>query len=160
MKALKRNIILMVAICCFTACTGIYEDGHEMAADNAYLIEQISKAQLDTILKKGGDYVLIDVRQPVEYHTENIPGAVLLPRGILEFKISDEDFWFNQYLYPPKDSTEIIVYCKSGDRGILAAKSLMELGYKNVKNLKGGYDAYNPNQDPNAKPKTSSGCGG
>lgn len=160
MKALKRYIILMAAICCFAACTGIYEDGHEMAADNADLIEQISKTQLDEILEEGGDYVLIDVRQPVEYYTENIPGAVLLPRGVLEFKISDEDFWFDQYLYPPEDSTEIIVYCKVGDRGLLAAKSLMELGYKNVKNLKGGYDAYNPNQDPNAKPQASTGCGG
>jgi len=160
MKALKNYLILGVAIICFAACNGIYEDGYDVAADNADFIEQISVEQLDAIMEEAGDYVLIDVRQPVEYYTDNIPGAVLLPRGIIEFKIADEDFWFDQYLYPPEDSTEIIVYCKVGDRGILAAKSLMEIGYKNVKNLKGGYDAYNPNQDPNAKPKTSSGCGG
>jgi rhodanese-related sulfurtransferase len=63
-------------------------------------------------------------------------------------------------MYPPEKNAEIIVYCKAGSRGILAAVSLMQLGYTNVKNLEGGYDAFNPHQDPNAKPKSSGSCGG
>lgn len=160
MKKLKSYIILFAAVFAISACTGIYENGHDMAADIKPLIDEISVQDLENTMEEGGDYVLIDVRQPVEYYTNNIPGSVNLPRGILEYKIGNEDFWFDQYLYPPEDSTEIIVYCKVGDRGALAAKTLLELGYKNVKNLKGGYDAFNPNQDPNAKPQASSGCGG
>ena len=105
--------------------------------------------------------MLIDVRQPDEYLTENIPGSVSIPRGLLEFNIGSEEFWSTQYMYPPEKDSEIIVYCKAGSRAILSAVSLMQLGYTNVKNLEGGYDAFNPNQDPNAIPKASAaGCGG
>jgi rhodanese-related sulfurtransferase len=160
MKTIRLFGILALIISVLAACTGIYEDGHELAQDTKKSIEQIDVEALNKILEEGGDYVLIDVRQPAEYYTNNIPGSVLIPRGVLELKIADENFWFDQYLYPPTDSTLIITYCKVGDRGTLAAKSLLEIGYKNVKNLNGGYNAYNPNQDPNAKPQASSGCGG
>lgn len=161
MKTLKSILILILFVTAFVACTGIYEDGHELASDVGRQVEQISVDQLKSTMEDGGDYVLIDVRQPVEHYTASIDGSVLMPRGIIEKNIGDEDFWMEQYMYPPmKDSTEIIVYCKSGARSILAVKSLMELGYKDVKGLKGGYDAFNPNQDPDAKPEASSGCGG
>ena len=131
-----------------------------MARDYSSLTKQISVEDFKAI-EDSGTFVLIDVRQPVEHYTNKIEGSVLIPRGDIEFKINNEDFWFEQYMYPPsKDSSEIIIYCKSGKRGILATKSLMQLGYKDVKNLKGGYDAYNPNQNPDAKPETSAGCGG
>ncbi|MBN2681784.1 MAG: rhodanese-like domain-containing protein [Bacteroidales bacterium] len=159
----KLSILFLLSFSVlFFGCTGIYEDGTEMAENYKSSIEQISVDDLHKKIESGEEFLLLDIRQPGEYYTENIPGSILLPRGILEFKIYDEEFWSSQYLYPPmKDSTEIVVYCKSGNRGILAVRSLKQLGFKNVKNLEGGYDAFNPNQDPNAKPKASSGgCGG
>lgn len=88
------------------------------------------------------DYLLIDVRQKGEYDDDNIEGSVNIPRGILEFKLKDEAFWEEQFMYPPEDNTDIIIYCKKGSRGILATNSLNELGYKNVKNLEGGFLAF------------------
>jgi len=162
MNKLFRNIISIVVFASIFSCTGIYEDGAELANDLSKDVEQISVADLQKKLDAGEDFVLIDVRQPGEYWTANIPGSVLMPRGILEFQIMDEDYWMEQYMYPPdKNETEIVIYCKSGKRGILAVRTLKQLGFKNVKNLEGGYDAFDPNQDPNAKPKASSGgCGG
>ncbi|MBU0488654.1 MAG: rhodanese-like domain-containing protein [Bacteroidetes bacterium] len=162
MKISIHYFIKFALLLLITSCTGTYEDGKELANDVRSSIIQISVSDLNKKIENGEDFLLLDVRQPSEYHTNNIPGSILFPRGLLEVNINNEDFWASQYLYPPlKDSTEIVIYCKSGMRGILAAKTLLELGYKNVKNLDGGYDAFNPNQDPNAKPKASSGgCGG
>lgn len=162
MKTRILFIISFVLVSILNSCTGIYEDGNELAQASKHLVKQISVSELQAKIKNGEDFLLLDLRQPKDYLTNNIPGAISIPRGILEFNINNEDFWAKQYIYPPsKDSTEIVVYCKSGKRGILAAITLMQLGYKKVKNLDGGYDAFNPNQDPNAKPKVSSGgCGG
>ena len=160
---MKTNIkyLLILSIILLTAgCRGIYEDATEMASDHKSKVKSITVADLQAKTDKGESYLLIDVRQPDEYLTDNIPGSVSIPRGMLEFNIGSEAFWSTQYMYPPEKNTEIIVYCKAGSRGILAAVSLMQLGYTNVKNLEGGYDAFNPNQNPNAKPKSSGSCGG
>lgn len=87
---------------------------------------------------------------------------VNIPRGILEVKIADPVFREDYYEDTPvKDSTNIIIYSQTGDRGILATETLMKLGYKNVINLKGGYNAWNPDFDPGKSKKAESGgCGG
>lgn len=160
-KKVKNIFMLLILSFAVSSCKGIYEDITELSADYKQDVKSVTVSGLKAKTEKGENFVLIDVRQPGDYSTENIPGSVSIPRGLLEFKISSEQFWTEQYMYPPEKDTEIILYCKGGNRGILAAISLMQLGYTNVKNLVGGYDAYNPNQDPNAKPKTSSGgCGG
>ncbi len=158
---MRNTLLILIAFASiFTSCKGIYEDTAEMAADYKKDVQSISVDTLKALVEKTGDFVLIDVRQPSDYYTGNIPGSVSIPRGILEFKIGLEDFWMSQYMYPPEKNTEIIVYCNAGNNSVLAAYALKCLGYTNVKSLEGGYKAYNPNQDPNAKPKSSGGCGG
>jgi rhodanese-related sulfurtransferase len=161
---MKKTILyflgLSIAIL-LASCTGIYEDGSELAADLKSQVKSISVKELKGKIDKGEDFFLIDIRQEGEYYTENIPGSVLIPRGVLEFTIMDEEYWMEQYMYPPEKDSEIIIYCKSEKRGVLAAIVLAQLGFTNVKNLEGGYDAFNPNQDPNAKSnKPTGGCGG
>lgn len=156
-----KTIFLFLAVVLTASCRGIYEDTTEMAADYRSDVESISVDELKAKVEKTGDFLLIDVRQSTDYYTANIPGAVSIPRGLLEFQIGSADFWMAQYMYPPEKTTEIIVYCNSGNNSVLAACTLKSLGYKNVKSLIGGYKAFNPNQDPNAKPKaTTGGCGG
>ncbi len=104
-------------------------------------------------------FTLIDVREPTEFQSGYINEdfdynmylePVNIPRGILEAKISDPVFWDDYYEdMPVKDSTVIIVYSQSGDRGALATETLLKLGYKNVTNLDGGFNAWNPDFDPN-----------
>ena len=142
-----------------TSVSRIYGDpklGVSLVTDAVKLA--LARANTDTS-SYNVDQIIIN-RHDEEYLTDNIPGSVSIPRGLLEFSIGSEAFWTTQYMYPPEKNTEIIVYCKAGSRGILAAVSLMQLGYTNVKNLEGGYDAFNPHQDPNAKPKSSGSCGG
>ena len=64
-------------------------------------------------------------------------------------------------MYAPEKNADIIIYCKKGDRGILATKALSELGYSNVKNLSGGIIAWDPDFDSGSGTKQEeSGCGG
>lgn len=79
--------------------------------------------------------VIIDVREPDEYAAGHINGAVSVPRGVLEFKISD---------LPAIQSadTDMVLYCKTSGRSALAAQSLAELGYTQVVSIMGGYEAW------------------
>ena len=101
-------------------------------------IDQITPEQLKSEEKNEGTYI-IDVREKGEFDTGNIPGSVLIPRGLLEFRIGSNDFWESNNLEMPNKGQKIIIYCKSGGRGSLAVKSLNDLGYKNVVNLDGGF---------------------
>ena len=88
------------------------------------------------------DTLLIDIREPGEYERGHIPGAVHLPRGLLEFEIhglvqsslSDQNA-------PPEDHP-VVLYCGTGGRYALAADTMATLGYRNVRSLSGGLVAW------------------
>jgi len=83
--------------------------------------------------------VIIDVREESEVHNLGlIKNAVHIPRGLLEFKLSPNSP-NNPILI--NDDTNILVYCAGGYRSALAAKSLLDLGFKNVFNL-GGFQEW------------------
>jgi molybdopterin/thiamine biosynthesis adenylyltransferase/rhodanese-related sulfurtransferase len=106
---------------------------------------QIREVDLETVRKavearkgKSGDGngagpILIDVREKDEWSEGYIPGAQWIPRGVLELRIEDQI---------PEPSSEIILYCAGGNRSALAARSLAELGYTNVKSMAGGFSAW------------------
>jgi|ERR1700761_5086973 rhodanese-related sulfurtransferase len=79
-------------------------------------------------LKNSEPINLLDVREPIEYHTWNI-GGVNIPVSALENNL-DELEW--------DKNDEIVVVCRAGIRSV-TAKSILELnGYKNIRNLTGG----------------------
>ncbi len=83
--------------------------------------------------------VIIDVREESEvYNLGIIKNAVHIPRGLIEFKLSPNSP-NNPVLID--DNTNILVYCAGGYRSALAAKSLLDLGFKNVYNL-GGFQEW------------------
>ena len=83
--------------------------------------------------------VIIDVREESEvYNLGLIKNAVHIPRGLIEFKLSPNSP-NNPFLID--DNTNILVYCAGGYRSALAAKSLLDLGFKNVYNL-GGFQEW------------------
>jgi len=143
MKNIKIYLLSIAILFSLFSCTGIYEDGHELAQDKIENISQISVDELKSKIEKQEDFLLIDVRQLKESKKEQIKNAILIPRGTIEFEIANKTFWEKQSMNPPNKETEIIIYCKSGMRGILTVETLMQLGYKNVKNLEGGYLAFN-----------------
>ena len=83
--------------------------------------------------------VIIDVREESEvYNLGLIKNAVHIPRGLIEFKLSPNS-QNNPVLI--NDNTNILVYCAGGYRSALAAKTLLDLGFKNVYNL-GGFNEW------------------
>ncbi|HWM87223.1 MAG TPA: molybdopterin-synthase adenylyltransferase MoeB [Kofleriaceae bacterium] len=76
---------------------------------------------------------VIDVREQDEYVQGYIPGARWIPRGNLELRIEDA--------IPDRESP-VVLYCAGGTRSALAARSLRELGYTQVKSLAGGFGAW------------------
>ena len=93
---------------------------------------EITVAEAKDILDNGG-FVFIDCREPKEYKMGHVPGAINVPRGLMEFQIEKT---------VPDKNQNIVVYCKSGGRGCLATCTLCRMGYKNVKNIDGGWLAW------------------
>ena len=118
---------------------GNYSDVDEMVADALENVKSVNVQQLMGMIEEGEMILLVDVREPNEFNAGYIPGAVNIPRGTLEFKIGNEEFWDAAMLYMPEKKEKIIVYCKKGKRSILAAESLKLLGYKDVKYVEGGW---------------------
>jgi rhodanese-related sulfurtransferase len=84
--------------------------------------------------------IFLDVREPPELsQTGRIPGALHIPRGLLEFQADPGSPAFNPHL---NQTTKIIINCASGGRSALAGKTLQEMGYVNVYNLTGGMTAW------------------
>jgi molybdopterin/thiamine biosynthesis adenylyltransferase/rhodanese-related sulfurtransferase len=100
-------------------------------------VESVRKA-VDARKGEGGNGngagpIVIDVREKDEWTEGFIPGARWIPRGFLELRVEDQ---------VPEKSSEIVLYCAGGTRSALAARSLAELGYSNVKSMAGGFTAW------------------
>ena len=89
----------------------------------------------------GDDVFILDVREPNEYQICRIPGSVLIPLGELP----------RRYAELPKDK-DIVAHCKMGGRSAKATEFLQSVGFKRVKNLKGGILDWIDRVDP-SQPK-------
>ena len=90
-------------------------------------------------LIKKSESVIIDVREESEVLNQGlIKDAIHIPRGLIEFKLSPNSI--NNPANINAD-TNLLIYCAGGYRSALAAKTLLDLGFKNVFNL-GGYQEW------------------
>ena len=86
------------------------------------------------------DVIVVDVREPVELTREGkVPGAVHVPRGLLEYAIADDSPAHNPIFTMDK---AVVFYCTNGGRSALAAQTAREMGIKRPVNMAGGFDAY------------------
>ena len=95
--------------------------------DPGEVYEQLQDKDVGT---GNGDLAIVDVRESEEVARGLIPGAKHVPRGHLESRIEGA---------VPDRSQHVVLYCASGNRSALAAKTLEELGYENVESMTGGY---------------------
>jgi len=100
-------------------------------------IREIDHAEFDTLRAKG--VPLIDVREPGEFAEGHLPGAVNIPRGMLEFEVDGHPA-VNGLKDPALSHRKatVVLNCRSGARSALAAAALRDLGFAEPLSLAGG----------------------
>tara|TARA_B100000683_G_C12340436_1_gene494444 strand:- start:199 stop:597 length:399 start_codon:yes stop_codon:yes gene_type:complete len=102
-------------------------------------IETLSSTEVKT-LYDNKEITLIDVRDIRELWKEGtIENSKHIPRGMLEFWLDPESTYYQSNKI--KDIKKIVLFCALGWRSALAAKSLVDMGFKNVAHVNGGFDA-------------------
>lgn len=105
----------------------------DLVATAKQQIKEIDAASAHSQLNSS---LILDVREPAEFAAGHLPGAVNIPRGVLEFKIdSHPDF-------QGKQQSAIVVYCQTGGRSALATHALNQLGYAQAVSMAGGFKAW------------------
>ena len=133
MKKSKMLLILaLTAVLLMAGCRAEKSDDYSETEDRQEVrYEQISQEEAKEIMDSGEEIVILDVREQDEYDKGHIPGAILLPYTRVEEQA--------EAMLPDKDKT-ILVYCRTGRRSKIAAQSLADLGYKDVREFGGILD--------------------
>ncbi len=102
-------------------------------------IETLSPMEVKSLLEKK-EITLIDVRDIRElWRDGTIENSKHIPRGMLEFWLDPNSSYYQQNKI--KDIKKMVFFCAMGFRSALATKSLIDMGFKNVANAEGGFDA-------------------
>mgnify|MGYP001980796558 FL=1 len=97
-------------------------------------------------LQDAGDAVILDIRDVRELWREGtVPGALHMPRGMLEFWADPESPYHKDVFVSGKT---LILYCASAWRSALATKSLQDMGVPNVAHMEGGFSAWKERKLP------------
>ena len=106
-----------------------------MAQVTTYSVEQVRARLADPSVQ------IVDIRDPRELEREGtVPGALLAPRGMLEFWVDPESPYFKPVF--ADEGKEFILFCGAGWRSALATKTLQDMGMTNVAHIDGGYTAW------------------
>ena len=102
-------------------------------------IETLSSSETKSLYEKK-EISLIDVRDVRELWKEGtIENSKHIPRGMLEFWLDPESSYYKENKI--KDMKKMVLFCALGWRSALATKSLLDMGFKNVAHVEGGFDA-------------------
>ena len=102
---------------------------HDFLAEARRAIPEVSVDAVAARRTRGDEVVLLDVREKDEVRAGYIEGAVTIPRGFLEFQAAGQ---------LPQTDVDVVVYCASGARSLLAAQVLHTMGYARVASMAGG----------------------
>ncbi|MCZ6795435.1 MAG: molybdopterin-synthase adenylyltransferase MoeB [Planctomycetota bacterium] len=109
-------------------------------------IPEVSPEDLSTIIDDGnGDVTVVDVREGDEHRAGHLPGAVHLPRGFLELQAEAK---------LPDRNRKIVAYCAGGVRSLFAARTLQQMGYRDVSSMAGGFTRWKQNGHRFVVPET------
>lgn len=109
------------------------KNAHDLVTEAKQLTHEITLQDAEAAI--AGADVLLDVREPDEYAAGHLAGSVLIPRGLLEFKLSSTPALSARDL-------KVVIYCKTSGRAALAAQTMKMMGYRNVCSIAGGIDAW------------------
>jgi sulfur-carrier protein adenylyltransferase/sulfurtransferase len=111
--------------------------GHDHEEGSAGRDWDITAPELAERLKNGDRLRLVDVREPHELQISRLEGADLIPLGQLAARLPELD-----------SAEEIVLMCKAGTRSARALELLASAGFRKIKNLKGGINAWARDVDP------------
>ncbi len=111
-------------------------------------LTQVQEVTPSFVAERAGPegFRIIDVREQDEFDAGHIPGAELFPRGFLEVRAD--------LVHPKRDPSladrnqRIICYCGGGHRSALAAKSLLDMGFEDVRSMSGGWSGWTSEDHP------------
>ncbi len=125
-KTMFNLIAVIFVLAAMTAC-----DADSQADSGNNPVSKISAEDLKSMMDQESALIIVDVRTPEEFAEGYIPGAVNIPDT--EIEAAAEDVLLDK-------AAMIVVYCRSGRRSAVSAKTLSELGYTNVYDLGGILD--------------------
>lgn len=101
----------------------------DLIAEARTRIKEVTPADVRRLREQRPDVAVVDVREDREWNLGHVRGAMHMSRGTLEQKIEQT---------VPRDR-EVVLYCASGNRSVLAADMLRQMGYANVSSMSGGF---------------------
>jgi rhodanese-related sulfurtransferase len=110
-------------------------------------VSEIFPWDLAEKIKNTQELILLDIREPDEFALMYIEGSISVPRGVLEGACC----WGYDDTVPAlavERNQDIVVICRSGNRSVLAAQSMMQMGFVHVCSLKMGIKGWNDNDMP------------
>ena len=111
---MKRTILLLLSLLLLAGC-----GGNAAAGSYQQITQEEAKEMMD-----NQEVIILDVREQDEYDGGHIPGAMLLPVGMINEETAAG-------VIPGKDAT-VLVYCRSGNRSKTASSTLADLGYTDI----------------------------
>ena len=131
-KIIFLSVVIITIASVFSGCTQKTDKNQTEATQvNIGTYYQISQDEAKRIMDEESDYIIVDAREQSEYDEGHIKGAIVIPYTEIEQKAEE--------MLPNKDQL-ILVYCRSGRRSKIAAQSLANMGYTNVKEFGGIID--------------------
>jgi adenylyltransferase/sulfurtransferase len=111
--------------------------GRGESAEAAASEHDLGPGEVQELLVKDPKTILLDVREPHEYEIVRIEGSRLIPLSELHLRANELD-----------TADTIVAYCHHGQRSLQAIKTLQHFGFKKLKHLRGGIDAWASEVDP------------
>ena len=119
----------------------------DLVAERLQDVDELFPWDLEELLERQDDVLLLDVREADEYQRMHIQGSINVPRGVLE---SACDYGYEETvpeLVRARNRT-VVVVCRSGNRSALAAHTMKRMGYQDARSLKTGLRGWNDYELP------------
>ena len=110
-------------------------------------VRELFPWDLEEKINSDAELLLLDIREPYEFHAMHIQGALHVPRGILE---SSCEYNYEDTIPELVQARErdVILVCRSGNRSVLAAYTMQLMGYTQVASMKTGLRGWNDYELP------------
>jgi len=119
----------------------------ELVNDCLDRVQELFPWDLIDEIEADKNILLVDVSEPDEFSRAHIPSSLNVPRGILE-SACEYDYDETVPELASGKTSDIVIICRSGKRSVLAANTLLEMGFTSVRSLKTGLRGWNDGEYP------------